>query len=367
MKIAIMKIGANITFSSNNKSAANADILYALRTIDPHRHNCTIITHRTRNTVIPKPLHFEELQELNSLDAWDIILVFNGSINFFGGKEDIGIIKMYKLLSQTKTPIAYVNTDGQLPFKQLWPSIWKRDWAQKYSEDEFYINQDNVHYITQGRDVVKIAKLTQSKPDNIVPLSITHFNWEQTILANHQKHFKFEPKPFKNRDYTLIFGGATRNTHKRKLIEKYYNSGLMPTLLFGNLRGVQTNEATLHSKISYQDFLRKMQLGKTTVIIADEFYNNNFFTLRMYESILAGCLVFIDNQLDTNKDFYRNVNIHTDSLYVNKPHDIFEYFNEGINEEGIENLAKHIRKEILEDYDLPRENKRLIEIFQSIT
>lgn len=360
MKIAIMKGGANITFSNNNKSAANADILYALRTIDPKKHECTIITHKTRNTFIPAPLKFAEVQNVKNLDNFDVLLMFNFSINFFGGAEDKNLLQMYRLMSSSHIPIVYVHTDGQLNFKQLWPSIECREWAKNYSSEEFYIDPERVVYLTQGRDHSKVMRSLGAKPDMITPKAIDHFSWERTILANHQKHFKAELKPFEDRNFWLIFGGASRNTHKKKLIEKYYTKRDLDTLVFGNLRGVSVGSSTVHPKVSYQDFIRKMQEGIATVTIGDLSYNDNFFTLRMYESILAGCLVLIDKQLDPNQKFYQNIVNFTDDLYVSN----FEMVRTvllGLGPSGCEEVASNIREEILNGYDLTSENKKLID------
>lgn len=359
MKIALMKGGANITFSANNRSAANADILYALRTINPREHECTIVTHRTRNTLIPKPLQFAEVQTLESLDDFDVVLIFNFSINFFGGAEDPNLMAMYKLWSKTRTPLVYVQTDGQLPFRQVWDSIWKRDWSSNYTEEEVYVDPMNVHYLTQGRDLAKVGTSLKKKPDMIFPRSINHFPWERTILAKHEKFFGQTPLEWTERPYDLIFGGATRNSHKRKLIEKYYNDSHLKNFLFGNLRGVNAPHAKMQSAVSYQEFVRRMNQGKATVIIGDDHYNDNFFTLRMYESLLAGCMVFIDEQLDTQHKFYEGVP-HADDLYVRNTKKIQQTMDNGGRE-----LALAVRRQILESYDHAAENSRLFELLRA--
>lgn len=304
MKIAICKIGANITFSAGNKSAANADILYALRTLDVKRHDITIVTHKTRNTLIPPVIKFQEVQAIKTFDEYDVILLFNGSINFFGGAEDPNVLQLYRAMSNSSTPIAYVQTDGQLQFRQMWPSIMKREWAQGYKESDFHIDGRRVVYVTQGRDLTRVLGSTKLKPDFIQPHDIIHFSWERTILAKRHKYFSKPVIPMEDRHYDIGYGGATRNAYRRKRIEHYYNAPNINSLLFGNLRGVTAPNAEFHHKTSYQDFIRKMQTVRSTVIVCDQFYEDNFFTLRMYESILAGCVVFIDKRMDPAFNFY---------------------------------------------------------------
>ena len=368
MKIAILKGGTNITFSSSNKSAANADILYALRVIDPSQHECTIVTNRTRNTFLPKPLKFLDLKMATVSDfaKFDAVLVFNFSINFFGGKEDPSLLNMYRILAKTDVPIYYANTDGQLMFKQLWPSIWKRDWAKDYNETDFYIKPDKVRYITQGRNEAKMEALIVGKPDHIrVPTSqVRHFRWDATILAKHEKYFSKPPKPFSERPFELAFGGATRNTHKRKMIERYYQGDEMRTLLFGNLRGVSTKSAKVEPKCSYQQFIKNMERAEGTVIVGDVAYNDNFFTLRMYESLLAGCLVFIDNQLDPRRLFYKQTKEECNILYVSNAQSVASLFRM-MSLLDRQEFANSIREDVLNGYDLHREHTRLMQLLQS--
>lgn len=318
MKIAICKIGANVTFSSSNKSAANADILYFLRQLEIDDHDVTIHTHKTRNTFIPKRIGFAEIQDTQSFDDYDKVLVFNGSINFFGGVADPNLLALYRALRNSNAPIIYVNTDGALPFKQLWPSIYKRPWAQDFEEDDFFVHEDKVTYLTQGRDIYKMGQLCISKPDRIVPYRIIHYPLYEMILAKHEKYFKPNDIAFEDRKYNLGFGGYTRNTHKRNRIEHYYHGRYDTTLLFGNLRGVNTGNAIVQPKCSYQHFIAKMKQCKATVIVGDKFYENNFFTLRMYESLLADNMVFIDECLDPHHDFFGP---HS-GMYVNNSKDV---------------------------------------------
>lgn len=317
MKLAVCKIGANITFSSSNKSAANADILYFLRQLDVDDHEVTIHTHKTRNTFIPKRVGFKEISETESFNDYDKVLVFNGSINFFGGAIDLNLLQLYRALRNSDVPIVYINTDGALPMKQLWPSIWKREWAQDFEEDDFFVEPDQVTYVTQGRDVGKMLNMVRQKPDRIIPRRCFHYPLYETILAKHEKYITPNRIAFEDRPYDLGFGGYTRNTYKRKRIEHYYGGHVHHTLLFGNLRGCNTGKAIVRAKCSYQQFINTMKYCRGTIIIGDHFYEDNFFTLRMYESLLADNMVFIDERLDSIHGFWGN---HPE-MYVNSPDD----------------------------------------------
>ena len=326
MKVAITKIGANITFSSSNKSAANADILYALRTLGTKGNEITIVTHKTRNTVLPKQLKFQEIQGTKTFDDFDCVLVFNGSINFFGGAEDPNLLALYKALHHTSKRIFWIQTDGAMYMQKLQPLIWKRPWYD--ASQDYSIDEGQIVYLTQGRDIDKMRNAVLSKKNAYNPDLIVHYPWEKTILSNWEKKIKVTNPPFSQREFTFGFGGATRNAYKKKKIETWYNKP--NTLLFGNLRGVVAPFAHMESKVSYQQMIPMMERCKATVIFGDELYNNNFRTLREYESILAGCLVLFDKEFNT------------DSPYAITPKDTIM-----ITEE----LAQNQRREVLESYN----------------
>lgn len=299
MKLAIAKIGANITFSRGNASAANADIMYFLRQLEVEDHDITFHTGITRNTMIPKRVgDVVDIKETEDFNGYDRVLVFNGAINFFGGACDYNLLSLYKALRRTdSTPIVYVHTDGNMPFRQLWPLIHKRPWAQQMFEELVEIDPEKVFYLTQGCNERKMEKMLLSKPENINPARVVFYPLASTIMAKHEQFFRKNPIPFEVRPYDLMFGGATRNTHKRKKIEKFYSREDLNTCMFGNLRGV-TVPHKINGKVAYQQVVPKYFNSKATVIIGDQFYENNFVTLRYYESLLADNIIFIDEELD---------------------------------------------------------------------
>lgn len=360
MKIALTKIGANITFSPNNGSAANADILYALRTMKGHNHEFTICTKKTTNTVLPKALSLVDISNVDSFDNYDCVLVFNGSINFYGGNPDYGLLGLYRALHKTTVPIIFVQTDGALYLQNLWPLIAKREWAKNMTEEEFSINPENLYYLTQGRDIQKINEFIKSAKNSIIPYSVSHFPWEQTILSGAEANKTGLIKP-SERIYDLGFGGYIRNSHKQRRIERYYDESDLKTLLFGNLRGIKLQHTKVLPKVSFQSMVGYMSDCRASVIVGDYFYNDNFHTLRMYENLLAGCAILIDRQLDTRGDFYHGIP-HSEMFYVDKPSDVKEF----LFRDNLDELVINTRHSLLEERNTKALNNRLNTLLEDI-
>lgn len=305
MKIAICKGGTNITFSSNNRSAANADILYTIKQIydGSKRDNpeITIVTKKTRNTFIPKIFNVIEYDKVD-FDDYDNIILFNFSINFFGGQDGGNLMGLYSKLSNSNTTIKYMFTDGQLPFKKLWPHIKDREFAKNRTESEFEIDENRITYISQGSDIMKTYAHISSIKHTYKPREIEYIDIARFILANYfcrdTRQIIF-PKCFKNNDrkFVLGFGGVERNTYKRKLIEKFYtesyqmeNGEIGKTLIFGKIKTVKGPHITNIGQVPFYNVLHQMSKCHCTVIIGDSFYEHNFLTLRYYEAILSGCI-----------------------------------------------------------------------------
>jgi len=113
------------------------------------------------------------------------------------------------------------------------------------------------------------------------------------------------------------------------------------------------------SKVSYQNFINVMKDCKATIICCDEYYNDHFFTLRMFESILADNIVFIDKQMDTEKEFYSKLgsDLYIDWLYIENTDwlspDIDYYV-----------LWREIKQRVLDFYDEASERTTLVQVLE---
>ena len=87
-----------------------------------------------------------------------------------------------------------------------------------------------------------------------------------------------------------------------------------------------------------------MKNCRYTIICGDKFYNDNFFTLRMFESVLADNVVFIDKQMDTEKLFYGYLGLDTDWLYIDSTKEIYPDIEYHL-------MWDKVKKTVLDSYD----------------
>lgn len=353
-RIAVMKIGANITWSKSAMSASNFDITSICELLEPFYHIC-LISRKTRNTIVPKgDYFFKDIRDVKDINKgyFDHLLVFNGNVNFYGGQESVDQILIYKLINDFDGPVHYMQTDGQLFLKQIWPAIACKDWASNWKETDLTITRNDIHYISQGHNIEKTRKYIESKK-GIRPYAITHFPLEQAILCG--EHVTAKP-PNWLAEYDLIYGGAPRSGARRKKLLNFYAHNNLKTYMFGaiNRKNLQPPPGSLivfGPKVQNNMFISELnRRARATVIIGDDLYDNNFNTLRMYESILAGLLVFIDNRFDPDHLFYKS-QFHMTGFYVRNAEELYDsYRTYTDNESTFEDVIHYSRDRILNGF-----------------
>lgn len=340
-EIGILKIGANITQSKAIKTASNMDIFSLADILLEQDFQVTIITKRTRNTIIGHQYNLIDIMDFIKFNhKMDALLVFNGAINFFGGAESPELIENYKIMKIHEN-VWYVMTDGRFPLKQVWPAISGRDWGQKYNPEDLVLG--HIDYMYQGYDHKKLIDLVAKGKDAVPIRSIRTLNIPWAIML--QEHLVY-PTPLKERDYDLVYIASNRDSYRAKRFEEFYNLQMDASILHGGSMKLPFPMALTSKKIGTipnSSFVKTLAKAKATVIIGDKFYCNNFYTLRIFESIFAGCITFIDEQFDINKKIYANM---TESMrrfmYVRNRNEIKRRLEilRNMPEEEVKNIRK---------------------------
>lgn len=319
LNIGFFKFGAAITQSNSIQTASNFDLFSLAPILSNAGHTVRIFTQITRNTAINKPYKLHNYMKVESLNKLDVVLIFNGPINFWGGTEDPGLPKQYELINSFDGPVFYVMTDCRYPLIQLWKMMILKEWHVKYDESKLMVTRDDIQYIYQGTDVEKLIDLNTRRKKNVIvkPENVHHFPIDWAIMLEPPEPIL---TPIEDRPYDLIYGGSNRDAARRNKLDEYYIDNNLDCHVFGSIK-VKGNKNPVGT-IPHKYFIKYLSKGKATVIIMDKFYQDNFFTLRTYESILAGCVTFIDLEADSKKLFYTNDELLKEYMYVNGLDDV---------------------------------------------
>ena len=315
MKIGVMKIGGNITQSKSIKTASNFDIFSLMPILMGAGHEINIITSITRNTKINKPMRFHDVMKVDrSLKGLDCLMVFNGPINFFGGSESPETMKTFEIISKCDCPVYYMLTDGRFLLGQIWPQAQLKPWHTKYNEEDHHIDRPDIFYISQGHNLDKLwERLCSRNPSRFPAIlrgNLKHFPIDWAINLDEKysntKEWLDDLIPFGDRQYDLMYGAANRDRYRENRLQHFYSDipgeeDQLSIQIFGSLK---FRDGKKNGSVPHRQFIKNMQKTKATVIVGDKFYCDNFFTLRMHESIYAGCITFIDEEFDPEHKFY---------------------------------------------------------------
>lgn len=308
MKVALTVLHGNIT-DSNCRYVGNKEALKIAELLS-HIVETDVLTCKECSYCI----HVDSDYDINKYDK---LFIVNGSINMFGGIEIDTATTIYKLLHKFNGQIYYILTDTNMPFMDYYKHINGKDWAKKYTKDNFSLQHDII-ILSQFKNFDYIKKIHK----NINIKDILYVPWAlwKIELETNNNYYNVE----KTAD--LIYGGSFRAGKRvNKMLDYFFNKENISVELYGNISLSQFNKYEYNlapkftGKILTDAVVEKNSSGLATIIIGDRNYNNNTVTLRFYESLMSDAIVFIDNDFDTEHKLLTD-----DWLYVNSGDELEE-------------------------------------------
>lgn len=304
MKLALLNLSNNIT---NYRTVSSGETISFGKVFEDMGYDVDIISKKAGEYTIA----FEDVEDINSYDK---LVMVNGAINFFGGKENPIITKNYRLLAKWEKEIYYLFTDIRLPFKQLWPAIEKRGWG--YKKDDVWVDNDII-IISQGSDLDKTKKAHKDEDYEYVYFPIEQY---YLYLMGDEYATPTEKK------HDLVYGGSYRSgAREDKMIEYLFDITDYDVNFFGNIREKQFKNATYFSaptfdkKVKMDEVRDKISEGVATLIIGDKKYEDNFITLRVWETMTSDAIMLIDKDFDSEQKIMQD-----DFYYVENKQDIID-------------------------------------------
>lgn len=345
MRVALIKLGGHFDEDNTSINIGEVKSIYILLSKIQEISKLdifTILSKKQEDAKKPKQISLfskkKEIEynirslnkEFNSLiNDYDALLIVNGSINFFGGAEDESILLTYKAIRDFKKDVFYFLTDPALMLKQL--NISSKSWSDKYKDENYFFIDKKVNYICQANNLDYIKEL--SEKDSYVKINEIHnFPFEKFTYV-YNIPIAFNPNPVKD----LAYGGTFRSGAREKaLVNFYFGYNKVNVELFGKLRIDDFNEKRISSLsvpsfgpfVPYSQFISYMNKETmSTVLIGDDLYIKcEDIAQRVYESILASVICFVDITYDKNKIIFKN-EILRDFNYVSSRQEVEEKIN----------------------------------------
>lgn len=336
MRVGIVKLGFNkISFAPNkrvtNGNLGEIELIIRLFT----ENNCKITLCDTQikapdieaaiesvNTrfKVEDTKHFSTRTNLHDELEADILVVIGGTVNFFGGSDGSCILNSYHVINNFKGKVYYFYSD---PLCTLQKSVGRE--GIKRDDESIPFNIELTRPIT----LINCAKTfdVEAKPWNAKNV-YTEFN--QIIAFEFSKSSIFGPvlkSNFAYKDVDLVYGGFYRSGKRRKQMMEYlFNTGYS-SRFFG---GMELEDFAVKEKENitiFPDFEKKTgdwnffkketNRAYATIVFAEDTYQDNITTMRVYYSVLSGTLVLIDGKYDSAKLLFNK-----DFFYVNNKEDV---------------------------------------------
>ena len=320
-KVAVIKLGSRITFGGS--SGGSGEALAIIEMLYKGGFEVEAYT-----KVLKKDYPIHNIDTHNILDTYkdvsaDALIVINGNVNYFGGQDSPEQTVNYHIINNFKGPVYYILCDPNLSLAQCWPSIEKKPWASNYNKEDILITRKDIKYITQAENCAKVLAALKS---DIEVKTAKHYPMEQFPLL-YPRTFNV---PLSSKKYDLLYGGTFRSGKRQEDMIKYY-FGLdgFNVTMFGNIKESDfsvkkvggLSHPNYEGPVKYDDFNSKMSNAVATVIIGDKYYKEiSDLAQRIYESISAGIVTFIDADYDRSKRVYKNPKLQF--LYVNSKEDL---------------------------------------------
>jgi hypothetical protein len=290
MKICILNLANNVT---DFKTTPSGETIHIKNVFIKLGYEVDIISKSDTDRTIA----FENVNDINIYQA---MIIINGALNFFGGKENPVIINNYKLMSKFKGKIFYFLTDLSLPYRSLWNAIKNRGWDIK-EEDVSITNKMTI--VSQAKNLNMVKELHEGIPEIG---DVVYFPLERYKLVNE---FEIAEPTIKFSD--VIYGGSYRSGRREAKMNKYLFDTEYDVEIFGNASLDQfklpyTKAPTFTGKVAQTEFVSKTSTGIASIIIGDPNYNNNMITLRVWETMLSDAICFIDQDFDPNYEILQN-------------------------------------------------------------
>lgn len=405
MKLAVIKIGARVSFgkidTNGNKaitkdtSGGNGEAKAIIDILKRGGNDVTVLTKVIKNDYLPEDYTFidilEEFKHDQSFskinEGWDALVVVNGNFNCFGGAEEsIALdIANYAFINNFKNDVFYCLCDPALVLtSNIYNSIKSKPWASKYSE-KLNITRDDIKVITQPFNTKAIAEKFNSTKNaiNVLESNVFHFPFEKFPLLCESN---FISPVSLDREYDLLYGGTMRSNRRKKKMAKFYygyDPSKLKVEMFGKIDGeVLSKEAekqgkkfgpTISGPVNYSLFCKKMSSSIAHVVIGDPLYEESSdVPQRLYESLAANVVTFIDNDLDKEKRVFKSSELSkgefdelVDFLYVKDSSEVSEKLISLKNDRGLLEHILELQQKVLDGFSPRAYSAELTSLIES--
>jgi len=324
MKIAILKLGGRIANEGYGITSFEAVSVSKMLSYGNKVDCITKISNKDKP--IPELNILEITEHYNKISKnYDALVVINGNINFYGGTETPEQLLNLNIINNFDGPVFYIFIDTLLPLKNIWNSVQRKPWSKKYKEDDILIKRNDITYITMCYDTNSVYNIT-NKTD-IKPNKVVYFPFEKYAFFGERLPLVGQ------KDVDLIYGANSfRNKREKKFIKFYFDLPEdIKVKFYGKMKPTDFNPKLTDGKrfpifnppIQYKENLITMNKSISTINISDTFNEGKQLNPRVYETVLANVISFMDIDYDPQKKAFKDSELQ-EFLYIKDKNELID-------------------------------------------
>lgn len=376
-KAAVVMLNGRLNFHTTEVTPV--ELLNVKRLLEEtYLRKVEFVSHKTRKDR-DNP-DYKDISE-TKLSDYDEVYIFNTGVNVFGGVFNYACLQTFKQLLDFKGTIYYVLSDPRFPCKNIAHYMRK-----KLVKNGGFLKTDN----KKDKETKLVTFEDCDKYTNeVFPNIITAFNgfdYELFLKQYAKKHRKMSPAfvlpqkhdwceftyfqffgkkllddkslqlnfPYEGKKYDLCYYGVNRRNERNLLIADLYSPASLSKLFIG-FDGVKLDNMVRIERTAREDLFSTIAKNcLATLVIADNYHNNNCITFRFYEAMLLDCVALIYSDFDTERKLVENEFLK-EFIYIKTKEDVEDRIKRlRESKELYEKVIKLQRKEIhrlLKDYD----------------
>ena len=361
MKLCFVKLGYRFAWNSSVTTGTNAELIRIIQLLHDHRPDIELhfMTGIFADDENPEWLIMHDIdkewQNVNNF-GFDALLIHNGNLTFFAGKEYPYRIKNHALINIFKGPVFYIHMDYHITLKQCWSQVEKKRWRNNWKKEELYIQRDDIIYITESYNTQYIHQMV-NRGSLKVPIKLENIHYFRFDISPIYFYKKFDI--IENPSVDLIYGGTMRSNRRITKMGTYFY-GYDPSIiveLFGklekdeiieryeelkvqNIKKLKSKgkiqEAEKLEKLTLNDinkpiysealemdkYLSKMNNAIATINLNDKESEGVFIPPRIYEAISVAIVVFVDIDTDPFHIIYKDDSLLESFNYIHSPKEL---------------------------------------------
>lgn len=326
MKIAVLKLGGRIANEGYGVTSFEAVSVSKMLSIGGNNQVDCLTKISDRDVPIPGLNILDITKHYENTSEYDALIVINGNINFYGGVETPEqLMNIHILNNFSGKNIFYIFIDTLLPLKNIWESVKAKPWGKNYRQEDMLITRKDITYITMCYDTNSVYQITQKTGIN--PKSVVYFPFEKYPF------FENRLDSIGDKSVDLIYGGNSfRNKREKKMVKYYFGVPEdINTVFYGKMKIEDFNPSLIQGKtnpkfegpVQYKENGKKINTSISTINISDTFNEGRQLNPRIYETVLANTISFMDIEYDPLKRAFSDKFLQ-DFLYVKSQSEVVE-------------------------------------------